>query len=202
MSNNPANRVLRLPPASLPEIRISRTRQPARNWFRVHQARQSATRFSLNTAHRYSQQDRPHPVLYLGADIDTCLFERFGDQAYDNQKALSRSLWEAHCASAIYVPEIQVCDLTSAKTLSALMVDLSALMHTRVAAPQAWGLAIQRHPANFEAIKFASRFNGKACLALFQRDGLEQRLRQKRLGTLANHDPAVDWLDKHRVSLF
>jgi hypothetical protein len=100
------------------------------------------------------------------------------------------------------VPELQVCDLTSARTLSAAMADLSALMHNVISAPQDWGLAIQRHPANFQAILFRSRFNGNACLALFQRDGLERRLQEKVLDTLINNDAAVDWLDKHKVSLY
>jgi len=138
----------------------------------------------------------------LGMDIDTCLFERFGETAYDDNKAISRRLWQAHSVSVMMVPEIVVCDLTHAKTLSAMMADLSALMHNDISVPQQWGLAIQNHPANFQAIKFRSRFNGKACLALFQREGIEKRLRQKILGTLPNNDASVDWLDKHKVSLY
>jgi len=134
--------------------------------------------------------------------MGTCLFERFGDKAYDQKKAVAQSLWQAHSVSTIQVPELLVCDLANAKTLSALMVDLSSLMHNDVATPQEWGLAIQRHPANFQAVKFKSRFNGRACLALFQRDGLERRLREALLGTLPENDTAVDWLDKHKVSLY
>jgi hypothetical protein len=135
-------------------------------------------------------------------DLDTCLFERFGDLAYDHQKAIPESLWNAHCVSTVHVPDLHVCDLTNAKSLSALMVDLSALMHTEIAAPQEWGLAIQGHPAHFQAIKFKSRFNGKACLALIQRDRIEERLRVFPGSTLANDDAAVDWLEKHNVSLY
>ena len=144
--------------------------------------------------------DCPYPLLYLGVDLDTCLFERFGDQAYDHQKAISQSLWNAHRVSSVQIPDLYLCDLTKASTLSALVVDLSALMHTEVAAPQQWGLAIQRHPANFQGIKYKSRFNGKTCLALFQRDGIENRLREITGHTLANDDASVDWLDKHKVS--
>lgn len=135
-------------------------------------------------------------------DIDTCLFERFGDKAYDNGKVIPQSLWTGHCVSTVQVPEIQACDLTSARTLSALMADLSALMHTEVAAPQEWGLAIQRHPAQFQAIKFRSRFNGKMCLALFQRDGIDKHLQETPLDALPDSDAAVDWLDKHGVGLY
>jgi hypothetical protein len=202
MSNDPADRPLRLPPADFLGTEILRTRQPGRNWFRVHQSRHSPAHFSLDTHHRYSHNDCPYPFLYLGVDIETCLFERFGDKAYDNQMAISQSLWNAHFVSTIHVPEIHLCDLTNAKTLASLTVDLSALLHTAIAAPQEWGLAIQRHSANFQAIKFKSRFNGKACLALFQRDRIETRLREKRLDTLTNDDAAVDWLDRHSISLY
>ncbi len=202
MSNSPADRVLRLPPAHLSGTLIPRTRQPARNWFRVHRWGHSASSFSLDTNHRYSHKACPYPLLYLGVDIDTCLFERFGDKAYDNQKSVPQSLWTAHCVSTVQVPEIHVCDLTSAKTLSALLVNLGALMHTEVAAPQEWGLAIQLHHANFQAIKFRSRFNGKICLALFQRDSIHEHLRETLLDTLPNNDTAVDWLDRHQVGLY
>ncbi len=141
-------------------------------------------------------------MLYLGADIDTCLFERFGDMVYDRDKALPQSLWNAHSVSMIQVPELRVCDLTNARTLSAMMVDLSALMHNDISAPQQWGLVIQRHPAHFQAIRFKSRFNGKACLALFQRDGIEERLREKLAGSLPDNDAAANWLDKHKVCLY
>src|SRR5260221_6087114 len=192
MSNNPAVRELRLPPANFNGLKIPRTRQAARRWFRVHQSRHPAMYFSVSTAHRFSHKDCPNPCLYLAVDIATCLFERFGDKAYDRQKAVAQSLWSAHSVSAIRAPELHVSDLTNAKKLSAMIVDLSSLMHNDVAVPQEWGLAIQRHPANFQAIKFKSRFNGKACLAVFQRDGLQSRLRSTLLGTLSDNDTAVD----------
>src|SRR5258708_15244252 len=202
MSSTPSVRTLRIPPGNYNGLKIPRTLQRARKCFRVHQSRHPAMHFSVNAAHRFSQQDCPHPCLYLAVDIATCLFERFGDKAYDRQKAVAQSLWSAHSVSAIRVPELHVCDLTKAKTLSAMMVDLSSLMHNDVVVPQEWGFAIQRHPANFQAIKFKSRFNGKACLAVFQRGGVEKRLQEKVVRTLVNDDAAVDWLDKHKVGLY
>jgi hypothetical protein len=202
MSNNPSVRPLRLPPADFDRIKVPRTRQPARNWYRVHQSRYPAVFFSLNNQHRFSHDACSYPFLYLAADIETCLFERFGDKTYNEQKTIAQSLWEAHSVSTVQVPEIRLCDLTNAKTLSAMMVDLSALMHTDVSTPQTWGRAIQAHPANFQAIKFKSRFNGKACLALFGRAGMEEQLKGTLLGTLSKNETAVNWLAKHRVSLY
>src|SRR5258708_723294 len=202
MSSTPSVRTLRIPPGNYNGLKIPRTLQRARKCFRVHQSRHPAMHFSVNAAHRFSQQDCPHPCLYLAVDIATCLFERFGDKAYDRQKAVAQALWSAHSVSAIRVPELHVCDLTNAKTLSAMMVDLSSLMHNDVVVSQEWGFAIQRHPANFQAINFKSRFSGKACLAVIERDGLEMRLRPALLGELSDNDTAVDWLDKHKVSLY
>ena len=156
----------------------------------------------MNTIHRFSHEDCPYPCLYLAVDLDTGLFERFGDEAYDRQNTVPQSLWAAHCVTSIQVPALQVCDLTNARTLSALRADLSALMHHDLAAPQEWGLAIQRHPANFQGVKFKSRFNGRACLALFRRDAVEERLRQGKPAGLSSNEAAVGWLDKHRVSLY
>jgi hypothetical protein len=191
-----------LPPPNLAQIKIPRSRLPARHWFRVHQTQLAAICFSLNPTHRYSHKDCAWPILYMGEDAETCLFERFGDMAYDHERAVPVSLWRAHSLSVVSAPEVMVCDLTNPRTLSALMVDLAALMHPKIEAPQEWGLALQRHPANFQGLKFLSRFNGKACLALFQRDGLENRVTEKRVNGLSEDDSAVDWLARCGVGLY
>jgi hypothetical protein len=141
-------------------------------------------------------------MVYLGSDTATCLFERFGDEMYDRGRAIAQSLWRAHSVSTIRVPEIHVCDLTNARTLSGLMVDLGALAHHDLRTPQEWGLAIQQHPANFQAIKFKSRFNHKICLALFRRDGIEKRLKETFVQPLPANDAAADWLHDHKASLY
>jgi len=121
---------------------------------------------------------------------------------YDRALAIASSLWQAQGITAIRVPAIHVCDLTNARTLSALRVDLSALMHNDLKTPQEWGLAIQRHPANFQGIKFKSRFNGKVCLALFKHDHIEKRIKAASSRALVDADEAVNWLHKHKVSLY
>jgi len=141
-------------------------------------------------------------MLYLGVNIDTCLFERFGDEAYDGAQTLPQSLWNAHSVSLLQVPEISVCDLTKPETLSALRVDLTALMNEKLDIPQEWGLAIQKHPSNFQGIKYKSRFNDRACLAVFQRDDIKKSMPASVLGVLSSLNEAADWLDKHRVRLY
>jgi len=176
MSSSPAVRTLRLPAPGFDKLKIPRTRQPGRNWFRVHQTVHSSRYFSLNPAHRFSHKD--------GA------------------KALPQSLWDAHSVSLLQVPEICLCDLTKPETLSALRVDLTALMNEKLDVPQEWGVAIQKHPSNFQGIKYKSRFNDRACLAVFQRDGLEKSMPDSALGALSAVDEAADWLNKHRVRLY
>jgi hypothetical protein len=202
MSHRGAVRKLRLPPENFAVRKFPKTRCSGRSWYRVHPTGVKAGHFSLNPTHRFSHEDSPYPLLYLASDIETCLFERFGDSAYDRERSISQWLLVTHSVSAVLAPELYVCDLTQPKTLSSLMVDLTALMHNDLSTPQKWGLALQSHPAHVQGIKFASRFNGKPCLALFQRDNIEETLVEKLLGPLTALDAAVDWLDKHRIALY
>jgi hypothetical protein len=202
MPNSPKGRPLRLPGPGFELTRIPRTRQPLRRWFRVHQTVYSPRYFSLNAGHRFSHENSPYPVLYLGVDVDTCLFERFGDEIYDSELALPQSLWSAHSLATVKIPEIVVCDLTRPQTLSALKVDLTALVNENLEIPQAWGLAIQKHPAKFQGIKYKSRFNDKACLAVFRRDDIAGQISGSVAGALSTQDEAVDWLARHRVKLY
>ena len=80
-------------------------------------------------------------------------------------------------------------------------VDKASLLAADFGFPQAWGLAVQQHPAAFEAIKYSSRFIDQPCLALFDRGGMAARLQETLLGELKSLDAAVDWLDEHKVAL-
>ena len=104
--------------------------------------------------------------------------------------------------SLLHVPEISLCDLTKPETLSTLQVDLTALINEKLDVHQEWGVAIQKHPSNFQGINYKSRFNDRACLAVFQRDGLEKSMTDSALGALSALDEAADWLDKHRVRIY
>src|SRR5258706_1493499 len=201
-SRDPGSRSVRLPSADLRQIAIPISRQAARGWFRVHQSNYAAKFFSLNSSHRFSHRDCSHSFLYLATDPATCLFERFGDTIYDQKMAIPNSLWQAYSLSELRVPAVRGCDLTNPRTLSALRVDVAALTSNRLETPQAWGLAIQSHPAKFQAIKFRSRFNHKVCLALFNRDASEEKVKEKLINTLAKDDLANNWLHDHKVSLY
>ena len=82
-----------------------------------------------------------------------------------------------------------------------MVVDKASLLAADITVPQDWGLAIQQHPAAFEAIKYSSRFIDQPCLALFDRGGMAARLQATLLGSLIDLDEAVDWLDERKVAL-
>ena len=94
-----------------------------------------------------------------------------------------------------------MCAVSLERTRDALSVDKASLLAADLTIPQAWGLAVQGHPAVFKAIKYSSRFLDQPCLTLFDRGGLQAKLRAKALGALSNLDVAVDWLDERKAAL-
>lgn len=195
------SRPIRHPPADFASLKLSRARQEGREWFRIHPSIHSAIFFCNNPAHRFSHPKCPDKTLYVGLNPETCLWERFGDIIFDTGHALPLALWEAASISKVEVPTLYLCDMANATTRGALTVDLSALMNDDISIPQEWGLAVQQHPTTVPGIKFKSRFTGHACLALFERGGLPGRMRETSLGPINQFEPALQWLEKHQVSL-
>jgi hypothetical protein len=177
------------------------TRQPQRTWFRVHRSGSPAGQFAIRPYHRFSHASCPFPLLYLGPGPSACLWEYFGDDVFGGRHVIPASKWNACSLSQIKVPPLSACAVTLEPTRNALVVDKASLLAADLSVPQAWGLALQRHPAAFDAIKYSSRFIDQPCLALFDRGGMAARLQVTPLGPLNNLDVAVDWLDDHQVSL-
>ncbi|MBM3882245.1 MAG: RES domain-containing protein [Verrucomicrobia bacterium] len=200
-SNPKPARVLLTPGADFKQQAIPLTRQPQRTWFRVHRAGTPAVRFWELPHHRFSHPDGPFALLYVGASIQTCLWECFGDDVFQGQRAISAAKWAARCVSQIAVPELRVCAVNLERTRGAMGVEKASLMAADLSIPQAWGLAVQEHPAAFEAIKYSSRFLDQPCLVLFDRGGLPARLQVKPMGSLSDLDAAVDWLDERKAAL-
>lgn len=172
-----------------------------RTWFRVHRLGQPAREFALLPVHRFSHARCPYPLLYVAPTIQTCLWEVFGDDVFEGQRAISVSKWTGRRVSQITVPELKVCAISLEKTRDAMGVDKGSLLAADLTIPQEWGLAVQQHPARFQAIKFTSRFVDQPCLGLFDRDGLKGRLKAKLLGELKDLDEAVDWLHERKTAL-
>ena len=202
MSSDPhPTRALLTPGADFPQRAIPVTRQPQRVWFRVHKAGTPAVRFGNLSHHRFSPPGGPFAVLYVGASMQTCLWEYFGDAVFQGQRVISAARWAGCCLSQIVAPELKVCAATLERTRDAMSVDKASLLAADLGVPQAWSRAVQEHPAGFEALKYSSRFLDQPCLALFDRDGLPARLQAKTLGTLSELDPAVDWLEERKAAL-
>jgi hypothetical protein len=157
--------------------------------------------FGKVSHHRFSHPKCPFPLLYVGASIQTCLWEVFGDDVFQGKRTISSGKWSGCCVSQIVVPELKVCGVTLDRTRDAMSVDRASLFAADLSIPQAWGLAVQEHPAAFEAIKYSSRFLDQPCLALFDRGGLGSKLRVRALRALTSLDAAVDWLDERKAAL-
>ncbi len=202
MSSNPKPaRTLLLPAADFAQRALPVTHQPQRIWFRIHRTGSSPILFGNFAHHRFSHPKSPFPLLYIGATIQTCLWEYFGDDLFQEKRAISAGKWQGCCLSQIIVPELKVCAVNLERTRDAMSVDKASLLASDLTIPQAWSLAIQEHPAGFEALKYSSRFLDQPCLALFDLGGLPARLRSKMLGKLSHLDAAVDWLDEHKAAL-
>lgn len=202
MSNKPApSRPLLLPGADLDQRPIPVTRQPLRTWFRVHRTGSPPILFGRFPHHRFSHPDCPYALLYVGATIQTCLWEMFGDDIFQGKRTISEGRWRGSCVSQISVPEVGVCAVTLERTRDAMSVDRASLLAASLAVPQAWGLAVQRHPAGFQGIKYSSRFMDQPCLALFDRGALQSHLKARVLGGLNGLDATVDWLHERKVAL-
>ncbi len=202
MPSNPGPARVQLKPgADFNQRAVPVTRQPQRAWFRVHRAGVPATLFGRLPHHRFSHPNSPFPLLYVAASIQTCLWEYFGDEVFQGRRVISAAKWNGCCLSQIVVPELRVCAISLERTREAMSVDKASLLAADLSIPQAWGLAVQEHPAAFEALKYSSRFLDQPCLAVFGRGGLPAKLKVKGLGALSSLDDAVAWLDERKVAL-
>lgn len=189
------------PDADFNQRTIPITRQPRRNWFRVRRSEDRAIQFGIRPHHRFSHASSPFPWLYAGSTVSVCLWEYFGDDVFGGRHVISAAKWDGCSLSRISVPQVKACAVSLAPTRNAMGVDKASLLAADISVPQAWGLAVQQHPAAYEAIKYSSRFIDQPCLALFDRGGMAVRVQEKSLGELKVLDEAVSWLDEHDVAL-
>lgn len=89
---------------------------------------------------------------------------------------------------------MNVCSTYFERTREVMNVDKASLMAADLSIPQAWSLAIQRHPFGFEGISYSSRFLDPSCLSLFERGQFPSRLHVAHLDTWNDLDSAMDWL--------
>src|SRR2546425_11082383 len=85
------------------------TRQPQRIWFRVHKSGSRAVWFGKLPHHRFSHPNSPFPLLYVGATIQTCLWEYFGDDVFQGKRAISSGKWRGGWFRQKLVPGLEMC---------------------------------------------------------------------------------------------
>ncbi|MEX1048391.1 MAG: RES family NAD+ phosphorylase [Akkermansiaceae bacterium] len=169
---------------------------------RIHGAKYPALQFRLNESHRFSHPEAPGGLLYLGEDRETCLWECFGEEILNTGSMINRAIWGSRQLSKITSPAVfKICDLTELTTRRLLALDLSALKHTELDVPQAWGLAIQGHPEKADGLRYLSRFTGRPCLALFERAGTAAKLKEIPLALLPDLDETEHFLVANAIAL-
>jgi hypothetical protein len=114
---------------------------------------------------------------------------------------ISKVKWDGCRLSRIEVAQLRVCSMSDGRTREAMRVDVSAVYDADLQIPQSWSLAIQRHPSGFEAIRYLSRFSDEPCLAVFDRSGIQDRLKETSMGSLNELDEAVQWLTERGAAL-
>jgi hypothetical protein len=168
-------------------------------WIRVHSTKYSAIHFGKHANNRFTPKHSPFGVLCVGENLQTVLFELFGDEMIKDDHRIRTYRWTSYQVSSLQLPQVSVCDFSDPHTLAALGVDLASLMAADLQVPQAWALAIMNHSANVDGIHYQSRFTPGHCLALFDRRNIT--IQTTPLGPLSNLPEANDFLDEFEFSL-
>lgn len=191
-------------PVRLPAAEFAQRDLPLRAWaagemLRVHSAHFGAAFFSLNATHRYPHPGSPTAMMYGGEDLETCLWECFGDAVIDPGSMIARTVWDERRVSRIRPARtLRLVDLTELATRRVVGVDLSALKHPDLEVPQAWGRALAGHPAGADGIRFPSRFTGRPCVAWFERSAVGEI---EVVGRLTKLEEAEAFLDTNEIAL-
>ncbi len=195
----PHSRPIRLPAADFAHTSLPISELGTLEAFRIHSVRFPAVSFRLNPEHRFSHPNAPGGLLYMGEDLETCLWECFGDEILDHS-SIAKVDWGKRLSKISSTAHLRICDLTVLPVRRTLGLDLSAMKHTELDVPQAWGLAIQNHPDAVDGLRYFSRFTGNPCVVLFERPGLAAKLRESPVSLLTELDTADDFLDANSIA--
>lgn len=171
------------------------------DWIRVHAIQYSAIHFAKRANNRFTPKNFPFGVLYVGENLQTALFELFGDEMIKDDCRIRTYRWMSYQVSSLQVPQVLICDFCDPHTRTALGVDLASLMAANLQVPQAWALAIMNHSANVDGIQYQSRFTNGSCLALFDRGNIKSTIQTTPLGPLSSLQEANDFLDEFEVAM-
>lgn len=199
-------RPIYLPAKNFNDRQIPASNLPTQTWWRIHAVQRQALNFSTNPGHRFSPSENAVEVLYLAADINTCLWEIFGDEILAGSTVLSLAAWSTRVISKIHlsptlVSTHKLCNLNSTATRTALGCDLSSLFHHDLSIPQKWAEAIQKHPKSFAGLLYTSRFTRKRCLALFSPPSNKKKLKVLNTTPLTENTHTLTFLTKNKIAL-
>ena len=195
-------RPVHLPSADFALRKIPFKRKALARWWRLHPSSYHPIFFSAFSGNRFAVPGMG--TLYLGHDVRSCLLEKYGDEIYGarnraHKPELAESDWRDRVLTAVAVPGIIVCDLTSSTTLVACGVDVGTLTNPHLGFPQAWAKAIMEHPTGFDGILYSSRFTQATCLALFDRRPL--KIKSLQSIPLRSHADGLKLLNEFQISL-
>lgn len=161
----------------------------AGSFVRIHQCRYSALYFGKTGVYRFDAPHHEYGVLYIADHIDGAFVETFGDvwdvQAHYNIVSAARLV--SRCVSAVHLARpITVCDLTD-EGLARIGADGRLTSGDRLMAQQ-WSLAIWRHTAAVDGIRYRVRHDqSEIAIALFDRAA--NAVTADSLGMLTEHGP-------------
>jgi hypothetical protein len=196
-----ARRTIYKPSADFARRKIPVTVLDAGVLIRLHASHRPALEFGTRAGNRFTPENPPHGVMYLGEDLGTCIFEIFGDEMLTARTLVRAFKWMNCSVSLIAFPALRVCDFTDSVTTTAAGVDLASLMAHELEGPQAWSRAVMNHPLGFQAIRYASRFTGRHCLALFDLPDVCGSLAATSAGLLHEMSEAGRFLDEYEVTI-
>ena len=70
----------------------------------MHPIDKSAIYFGKNANSRFTPENSPFGVLYVGQDLPTILFEVFGDEMLENDCRIRGSRWMSYRISEMHIP--------------------------------------------------------------------------------------------------
>jgi hypothetical protein len=95
---------------------------------RVRPDDKSAICFGKSANNRFTPKDSPFGVCYVAEDLQTALFEVFGDEMLEKDCRIRGWRWMNYRISEINLPPVSVCDLSEERIRTALGVDLVSLL--------------------------------------------------------------------------
>jgi hypothetical protein len=171
------------------------------SFVRIHQCRYSALYFGKTGVYRFDAPNHEYGVLYMGGHIDGAFVETFGDvwEAQGRSNIVSAARLASRCVSTIrLVRPVLVCDL-SGEGLAQIGADGRLTSGDRLVAQQ-WSLAIWRHAAAVDGIRYRVRHDqSEIGVALFDRAA--DAVAVDPSGGLADHPSLQAMLTRYNVAL-